>query len=156
MLTDFAARHGGFDVLLGFSQGAAAGAVLCADDGMRARLGPLKRAVLVGGFVPRATALQATITAMHQKQQQQQQVDFFPTLHVAGGKDKIVPREGTLALAKLFPNSEVYEHSGGHYIPHDAQFVSVLLRFLQVGGKESADGGSGDDGEANATVAAKL
>jgi len=109
-------REGGFDGVLGFSQGAGAAAILCAE--MRPSFG-----IFVSGFVPRdqeaARALLAGVDgAVH-------------SLHIIGLEDKLVVAERSRALADCFAGARVVEHQGGHYIPSNAEMRAEVAGFLK-------------------------
>ena len=108
-------REGGFDGVLGFSQGAGAAAMICAE--MRPRFG-----IFVSGFVPRdeeaARALLAGVDgAVH-------------SLHILGLQDELVVAERSRALSDCFASATIVEHQGGHYIPSNAAMRAELAGFL--------------------------
>ena len=153
----------GFDVLMGFSQGAAAAAMLCAD--LSPPLRP-KIAIFVSGFVPRDAEVASSLHAG---------VDGVPSLHVMGLADVLVLRASKLvgtrictrfwpalilapprspaefarwfdscvsqqelvvpgrshALASLFADATVVEHSGGHTMPSSADVRRQFVTFLE-------------------------
>ena len=111
---------GGFDGILGFSQGAAVAAMLCAE--VRPRF-----AVLVAGFVPRDPEAAGALLAG---------VEGVPSLHVIGRSDAIVETERSRALAALFAGADVVEHDGGHMLPSDAGVRRRVAAFL--GGLDDA------------------
>ena len=109
------AEDGGFDGILGFSQGAAAAAML------RAERRP-KFAILVSGFVPRDTdAAQALL----------QGVEGIPTLHFLGLNDTLVVPSRSNALADLFEDATVVEHAGGHCLPSGLDVRPRVVEFLR-------------------------
>ena len=114
-------RAEGFDGILGFSQGAAAAAMLCAE--VRPRF-----AVLVAGFVPRDREAAATLLAG---------VEGVPTLHVYGRTDAIVETERSRALAALFGGASIVEHDGGHMLPAGAGVRREVEAFLAGLGADS-------------------
>ena len=111
---------GGFDGILGFSQGAAVAAMLCAE--VRPRF-----AVLAAGFVPRDPEAAGALLAG---------VEGVPSLHVIGRSDAIVETERSRALAALFAGADVVEHDGGHMLPSDAGVRRRVAAFL--GGLDDA------------------
>ena len=109
-----------FDGVMGFSQGAAAAAMLCAELADRPELRP-KFAVFISGFVPRDETAGAALLAG---------VSNVPSLHIIGVKDELVVAERSRALATLFADAVVIEHPGGHMIPSGAAVRSQVIAFL--------------------------
>jgi pimeloyl-ACP methyl ester carboxylesterase len=117
MLTELWRRER-FDGVLGFSQGAAAAAMLCAE-----MTDPKpKFALLVSGFVPRDRAAAAALLAG---------VDAVPTLHVVGRADALVAPERSRALAALFDGATLVEHEGGHTTPSSPDVRKEVAGFLE-------------------------
>ncbi|XP_017687970.1 PREDICTED: esterase OVCA2 [Lepidothrix coronata] len=115
------AEQGPFDGLLGFSQGAALAAMVCA---LRARGDPrfpVAFAVLVAGFASRAPA----------------HGHFYrdpiglPTLHVVGDTDAVIAASLSMELARCFVEPVVLTHPGGHFIPAAAAQKKAYLEFLE-------------------------
>lgn len=105
-----------FDGILGFSQGAAAAAMLCAE--LRPRFG-----VFVSGFVPNDACAAASLLAG---------VDAsVPTLHVLGAGDELVTPERSRALADLFEDARLVTHEGGHMIPSGAAVRAEVASFVE-------------------------
>ena len=116
---------GPFDGVLGFSQGAALVAALCAlqerdpDPPLRVRF-----AVLVAGFRSACEAHQG----------------FYgpplgvPSLHVFGLDDRVIPDAMSRELLPLFLEPQVMTHPGGHFVPassaHRQTYQDFLSRFL--------------------------
>ena len=95
-----------FDGILGFSQGAAAAALLLAA------LPPERRprfAVLAGAFLP---AHEATAAAVRRAAP----IDT-PTLFIAGDGDALIPPPRSRELASFFSNATWLTHAGGHAVP---------------------------------------
>ncbi|KAM9257443.1 esterase OVCA2 [Cariama cristata] len=114
------AEHGPFDGLLGFSQGAALAAMVCA---LRARGDPrfpVAFAILVAGFASRAPAhshfYREPIT--------------LPTLHVVGNTDAVIAAHLSRELAQHFVEPVVLTHPGGHFVPAAAPQKRAYLDFL--------------------------
>ena len=103
-----------FDGVIGFSQGAAAAAMLCAER--KPMFG-----MFVSGFVPRDRHAAAALLAG---------VRDVPTLHVFGESDELVTPERSRALADLFDGASVIVHEGGHMIPSSAHVRTQVLSFL--------------------------
>lgn len=113
-------KLGPFDGLLGFSQGAALAAMVCA---LRARGDPrfpVAFAVLVAGFVSRSPA----------------HGHFYrdpialPTLHVVGEADAVIAAPLSMELARSFVEPVVLTHPGGHFVPVGAPQKKAYLDFL--------------------------
>ena len=105
-----------FDGVIGFSQGAAAAAMLCAE--LNPRFG-----IFVAGFVPNDRAAAAALLSG---------VDAsVPTLHVIGTADSLVTPERSMALADLFDGRTVLTHPGGHMIPSAAHVRGQVASFVE-------------------------
>ena len=113
---------GPFDGLLGFSQGAALAAFVCALGQAGDPRFPLPRfIILVSGFCPRGLGLRESIL----------QGPFSPpSLHVFGDTDRIIPCQESMQLASRFPGSITLTHSGGHFIPAAAPQRRAYIKFL--------------------------
>ena len=94
--------------IVGFSQGAAAAAMLCADLCSDPAARKPKFAIIVAGFVPRDQNAAASLLAG---------VAGVPTLHVWGKQDDLVIPERSKALSDLFTDAVTCEHEGGHTTP---------------------------------------
>lgn len=115
------AERGPFDGVLGFSQGAALGAMLCAlGQRGHARFAP-RFALLVAGFRSRAPA-HARFYA---------EPLAVPSLHVVGQADAVIPPARSAELAACFVAPVVLEHPGGHFVPAAAPQREAYRRFLQ-------------------------
>lgn len=115
------AEHGPFDGLLGFSQGAALAAMVCA---LRARGDPrfpVAFAVLVAGFASRAPAHGHFY----------REPIALPTLHVVGDTDAVIAAPLSRELAQCFVEPVVLTHTGGHFIPAAAAQKKAYLEFLE-------------------------
>lgn len=113
LLTQLWLREG-FDGVIGFSQGAAAAAMLCAE--WKPMFG-----MFVSGFVPRDRHAAAALLAG---------VRDVPTLHVFGESDELVTPERSRALADLFDGASIIVHEGGHMIPSSAHVRTQVFSFL--------------------------
>ena len=106
-----------FDGILGFSQGAAAAAMLCANvEHPRPKF-----AMIVSGFVPRDEKAAERLLAG---------VKDVPSLHVFGQTDQLVVPERSRALTTLFADATVVAHDGGHMIPSGAAVRRHVVSFL--------------------------
>ncbi|XP_014808473.1 PREDICTED: ovarian cancer-associated gene 2 protein [Calidris pugnax] len=114
------AEHGPFDGLLGFSQGAALAAMVCA---LRARGDPrfpVAFAILVAGFASRAPAHGHFY----------REPIALPTLHVVGEADAVIAAPLSRELAQRFVEPVVLTHPGGHFVPAAAPQKKAYLEFL--------------------------
>eukprot|EP00698_Gefionella_okellyi_P008139 TRINITY_DN2004_c0_g2_i2.p2 TRINITY_DN2004_c0_g2~~TRINITY_DN2004_c0_g2_i2.p2 ORF type:complete len:103 (+),score=16.69 TRINITY_DN2004_c0_g2_i2:402-710(+) len=79
---------------------------------------PFKFAVLISGFKSSDEAQQELFS----------QPISFPSLHVIGETDNVVP--GSRLLADCFKDPVVYTHPGGHFVPFDKAMLEQLRVFL--------------------------
>ncbi|XP_005402656.1 PREDICTED: ovarian cancer-associated gene 2 protein [Chinchilla lanigera] len=115
-------KLGPFDGLLGFSQGAALAALVCALGQAGDPRFPLPRfIILISGFCPRGHGLREPIM---------QSLLSLPSLHVFGDTDRVIPSQESMQLASRFPGSVTLTHSGGHFIPAAAPQRQAYLKFL--------------------------
>lgn len=113
---------GPFDGLLGFSQGAALAACVCALGQAGDPRFPLPRfIILVSGFCPRGLGLRESML---------QGPFSLPSLHVFGDTDRVIPCQESMQLASRFTGSITLTHSGGHFIPAAAPQRQAYLKFL--------------------------
>ncbi|NXC31857.1 OVCA2 Esterase, partial [Campylorhamphus procurvoides] len=115
------AERGPFDGLLGFSQGAALAAMVCA---LRARGDPrfpVRFAVLVAGFASRAP----------EHEHFYRDPIALPTLHVVGDTDGVIAAALSRELARCFVEPVLLAHPGGHFIPAAAEQKKAYLEFLE-------------------------
>lgn len=121
-------EEGPLDGILGFSQGAAAAALLvgslqAAPDAHRP-LTPPKFAIFVGGYLPEpftdlASAPRPTPASFS-----------VPSLHILSQRDTAVPAEQSLALKSLFAKPLTLEHDLGHCVPQRSAHVAAILDFI--------------------------
>ncbi|CAJ0958319.1 unnamed protein product [Ranitomeya imitator] len=111
---------GPFDGILGFSQGAAFVAMLCALKQQGDPRFQFNFAILVGGFKSRAT----------EHARFYREAITVPSLHVYGDTDKVIPGEMSQDLAAHFVNPLLLTHPGGHFIPVCATQKKVYFPFL--------------------------
>eukprot|EP00794_Sanderia_malayensis_P003146 gene3146-3615_t len=114
-------EKGPFDGILGFSQGAAFVAHLCALRGEPGSPYDFKFAILCAGFKSKSTK--------HVKYYQNKIT--CPTLHIVGETDKVIAKERSIELSNLFENPEIYLHPGGHFLPATASERSAYQKFLK-------------------------
>ncbi|XP_074869434.1 esterase OVCA2 isoform X2 [Carettochelys insculpta] len=114
------AELGPFDGLLGFSQGAALAAIVCALQQRGDARFPFRFAVLIAGFKSRAAPhgryFREPIAA--------------PSLHVLGESDRVIPAALSRELAAHFREPAVLSHPGGHFVPAAASQRAAYLEFL--------------------------
>ncbi|XP_056451108.1 esterase OVCA2 isoform X2 [Gadus chalcogrammus] len=126
---------GPFDGVLGFSQGAALVAVLCAlqerdpDPPLRVRF-----AVLVAGFRSACEGHRGFYAAPLGVPPLGVPPLGVPSLHVFGLDDRVIPDAMSRELLPLFREPAVMEHPGGHFVPasstHRQTYQDFLSRFL--------------------------
>mmetsp|Transcript_23801 Transcript_23801/g.38215 ORF Transcript_23801/g.38215 Transcript_23801/m.38215 type:complete len:259 (-) Transcript_23801:177-953(-) len=110
-------ESGPWDGLLGYSQGAAAAAVLCARM-------KIDVAILIGGFVVRDQSL---LKCLEEKSPLETNA-----LIVYGNNDEIVPPERAVRMIKYFKEPEIYSYEGGHKIPSKMSgFQKTIHSYLQ-------------------------
>lgn len=110
-------ESGPFDGILGFSQGAAMSALVCAQM-------KFKFAVLCSGYAPKVSEfdVRGSINC--------------PSLHVFGsdrGQDRQISNATSWELVSYFEegSSVVIEHDSGHIIPTSSPYIDQVKHFLQ-------------------------
>ncbi|NXC51224.1 OVCA2 Esterase, partial [Penelope pileata] len=114
------AERGPFDGLLGFSQGAALAAMVCA---LRARGDPrfpVAFAILVAAFPSRAPAHGHFY----------REPIALPSLHIVGDTDAVIAAHLSTELAQCFVEPVIVSHPGGHFVPVAAPQKKAYLDFL--------------------------
>jgi len=120
-------EHGPFDGLLGFSQGATLGALLCLAPSSVPPLPPLRFAVLVSGFMPRDPALEPLVGMADGPPPLRVPL---PSLHVMGENDQLVAAASSRRLSDCFAGATLHCHEGGHLVPSSADFRALLKDFV--------------------------
>ncbi|GAA5821371.1 hypothetical protein JCM10212_003799 [Sporobolomyces blumeae] len=136
------------DAVWGFSQGAAAAAILTAlvenpnldpvfsappkDASIPWPPKPFKFAILSAGFFPLDERVKAYFDTKPKT----------PTLHVLGRGDTIVGEARSVPLTHAFVDSRVEWHEGGHHTPSKAGWRRFFEAYINLFG----DGGRGADG----------
>ncbi|MBN3318866.1 DPH1 synthase, partial [Atractosteus spatula] len=116
-------ERGPFDGVLGFSQGAALVAMLCARQERGQEPGPgFRFAVLVAGFRSRCAGHAPFYAAPPLG---------LPTLHVLGDSDRVIPAPLSRDLLPVFRDPVVVTHPGGHYVPAGAAQKQEYIQFLE-------------------------
>ena len=138
-------EHGPFDGLLGFSQGATLGALLCLAP---SPLPPLRFAVLVSGFMPRDPALEPLVGTAEGPPPLRVPL---PSLHVMGENDQLVAAASSQRLSDCFAGATLHHHEGGHLVPSSADFRALLKDFVTRQGA-AAPGAAAPSAAATAAV----
>lgn len=134
LLVETLQKDGPFDGILGFSQGAAMGALLLAHvhkhaSGQLCGLTLPRFAILVAGFVPMDDRLQSLMATSDVAG------SGVAVLCVSGTEDALVPPDRVQTLADCFGGVssgrvQVFSHPGGHGIPSNAAFRTAMKAFL--------------------------
>ncbi|KAG1970283.1 esterase OVCA2 [Pimephales promelas] len=116
---------GPFDGILGFSQGAALVAMLCALQ--EQNLQPdfnFRFAIVVAGF--------RSACSQHQRFYKGPALTI-PSLHVFGQDDRVIPEEMSRNLLPAFDGAQILLHPGGHFVPakssHRQTYQDFLMKF---------------------------
>jgi predicted esterase len=123
-------RGGGFDGILGFSQGAGTAAVLCAMNRQNRRkeedaqgqnkdtvLPEFQFAIFFAGFLPRD---QEMLQLFDEHDGVPCGVPWLPSLHVMGNADELIRADRSMELAKAFSQPgtpTIVHHEKGHLVP---------------------------------------
>ncbi|XP_061077313.1 esterase OVCA2 [Conger conger] len=108
---------GPFDGILGFSQGAALVAMVCALQDFKFRF-----AILVAGFKSMCSEHERFYTGA---------ALTIPSLHVFGEKDGVIPDKLSRELLSRFENPQVLTHPGGHFVPATSAHRQTYQEFLK-------------------------
>jgi len=115
-------ESGPVDGVLGFSQGAMMGGLLCALQESGELGFGFGFALLCGGFPPRDVDLFARLAARPLS---------TPSLHVIGEDDKMVTPDKSRLLCDRFVSPRVYAHPGGHYLPARRHDIPAYQKFIE-------------------------
>ncbi|XP_043267809.1 esterase OVCA2 [Venturia canescens] len=110
-------ESGPFDGIIGFSQGGAFAAILCAMQQKKLLSIKFNFAILISGF--------KSLCKPHEIYYDEKL--HLRTLHVYGETDKVIPTVMAKELADLFDNKTVVTHEGGHYIPGKKQIYNEFI-----------------------------
>eukprot|EP00268_Persea_americana_P039617 TRINITY_DN3924_c0_g1_i3.p1 TRINITY_DN3924_c0_g1~~TRINITY_DN3924_c0_g1_i3.p1 ORF type:complete len:606 (-),score=112.89 TRINITY_DN3924_c0_g1_i3:169-1986(-) len=117
-------QMGPFDGVLGFSQGAAMAALLCAQQEIDNSIQCFRFAILCSGFSLFSTkSIWGSLNC--------------PSLHIFGNgqgkKDRQIARQASMDLLSLFDKGSavVIEHESGHIIPTQSPYIDRVKDFLQ-------------------------
>lgn len=125
-LEDLFKKQGPFVGVLGFSQGAAIGALMCALQ-INAKLEgkqnpfPFKFFINISGFTPRANEFRSLFSKAPFQ---------IPSLHIFGEKEPEEFRKRINQLIQTFSDPIVLKHNRGHSIPQAERDVQTILSFL--------------------------
>ena len=108
---------GPFDAVLGFSQGAAAAALVATAWNLRC-------CITAGGYVPHTHPMAEQLLAGCHK---------IGALHAAGAKDTLVTTTQSHELSSCFDSryTTVHEHDGGHAVPSSEEFRAAVVALLR-------------------------
>ncbi|KAK9476197.1 serine hydrolase FSH [Lipomyces japonicus] len=123
-LTEYIAKEGPFDGVIGFSQGAALAGVLTTQIRTLLPSHPeFKFAVLYSGYA----------SPLPQHQKYYDPLISTPSLHVIGSLDTIVAEPRSLQLYDAAEPStrELYRHPGGHFVPSQKEQLNAVLGWIQ-------------------------
>ncbi|XP_043105980.1 esterase OVCA2 [Puntigrus tetrazona] len=114
---------GPFDGILGFSQGAALVAMLCAlqEQKLEAAFN-FRFAILVAGF--------RSACSQHQRFYEGPAITI-PSLHVFGQDDRVIPEEMSRDLLPAFDGAQHLIHPGGHFVPAASSHRQTYQDFLK-------------------------
>lgn len=119
-------NQGPFDGILAFSQGACLGSILCYISKInetsqhKFKNIQFKFAILVAGF----KSGQSQHNFYYDKKIQ------MPSLHIMGETDRVIPKEMSTSLLDYFFEPKVYQHSGGHFVPTNAEAKNSIIQFI--------------------------
>ncbi|XP_054611034.1 esterase OVCA2 [Dunckerocampus dactyliophorus] len=115
--------QGPFDGILGFSQGAALVAMLCALQEQNAEPDfHFRFAVLVAAFCSACTQHHKFYSAPVQ----------MPSLHVFGLEDRVIPDSMSRELLPCFRDPHILTHPGGHFVPAASAHRQTYQNFLEA------------------------
>ncbi|KAM4699426.1 esterase OVCA2 [Discoglossus pictus] len=113
---------GPFNGILGFSQGAALAAMLCALKQKGDIRFQFDFAILVSGFKSLA----------YEHTEYYQDPIAVPSLHVFGETDRVIPGNMSQELASHFEKPVIHTHSWGHFVPACAAQKKLYFEFLDT------------------------
>ncbi|RXN20517.1 esterase OVCA2 [Labeo rohita] len=114
---------GPFDGILGFSQGAALVAMLCAVQEQKLEADfNFRFAVLVAGF--------RSACSQHRRFYEGPAITI-PSLHVFGQDDRVIPEEMSRDLLPAFDGAQILIHPGGHFVPAASSHRQTYQDFLK-------------------------
>ncbi|KAJ5077724.1 esterase ovca2 [Anaeramoeba ignava] len=120
---DFYNKKGPFYGIIGFSQGAAMSTIFTMKYN---RSLDFKLMILSGNFI-----LNSIRNSDLMKLTQKNNI-LFPSLHIIGKKDLVVPPKIQLRAAEIFQNKSIFYHDGGHLLPRDQNFIDYVVNFIKM------------------------
>ena len=129
LLEQIRQQKGPFDAVVGFSQGAAAAALL-------AVAWDIPRCITAGGYVAHGHPLGPSLVRGEHP---------VRSLHAAGEQDELVTPTASQELASLFTDPVFFAHEGGHVVPNSEEFrdacMELLMQAPPSAGSSSSSGG---------------
>lgn len=116
--------RGGYDGILGFSQGAIMAAAVCSELHRVGSAACPRFVILISGF---GKPVPCGLRAFPPKQPLP-----VPSLHIWGEADDHIPGWASQALASHFSEPRVYVHSGHHFVPQKPADIQVIHQFLAL------------------------
>ena len=123
-------ESGPFDGVIGFSQGAAAIAMLVAEAQLS---GPSMKqsrwfhfACFIGGFLPNAPYMRERIDKAVRSS-----LFALPSWHAFGSDDFVIPSNKSEALANCFQHAVLQPFAGGHEMPQGDVAMQSFRRFIE-------------------------
>ena len=116
-------QNGPFDGILGFSQGACLLSLLVHLQQTKPKLfehNGFKFAIFISGF--------KSLISSHQPCYKEPLE--LPSFHIMGSGDHVIPPVASELLAQQFTSAQLYQHSGGHYVPANPELRDKLRTFL--------------------------
>ncbi|GFS27680.1 ovarian cancer-associated gene 2 protein homolog [Elysia marginata] len=113
-------QGGGFDGVIGFSQGASLLSMLCLMQ-QKEQARWFKFAILIAGFKSR----------LSKHSHHYEEKATIPSLHIYGESDQIVSNEMSEELLQYFDDPKVWLHPGGHFVPATGPQKKIYVEFLQ-------------------------
>ncbi|XP_006007486.1 esterase OVCA2 isoform X2 [Latimeria chalumnae] len=114
------ADQGPFNGILGFSQGSALVAIICALKQQGDLRFQFDFAILIAGFKSQSSSHESYY----------RDPITIPTLHIFGETDRVIPGEMSRDLTSCFTDPLVLTHQGGHFVPTSAPQKKVYCEFL--------------------------
>ena len=115
-MADAAAAGEPFDGVLGFSNGAAAAAMLLSHQAEG--IPPLRFALLAGGYAPAQLLGREPLD--------------IPCLQLQGATDEFISPEQAQELELLFTGAQIHRHEQGHCVPQRSVDTAVIIDFLRA------------------------
>ncbi|WPK24894.1 hypothetical protein PUMCH_002193 [Australozyma saopauloensis] len=149
-VVNYIKENGPYDGIVGFSQGAAMAAIVANSiERLLPEHGPFRVAVLFSSFAfvqpldssVNLSDLHSLVSDMSQytkmvKLYEGMEQYFTPGsshtkfISVMGSQDMVVPAIRTEYFHALYPEIEVVQHDGGHYVPNKKAFLTPLVELI--------------------------